>query len=168
MAGRRARAGDDLLHSRHFAGGVTAGKDLRVSKEDGSGIRPGIFQMLFKGGPARQTAGADTRMGRSEGVRPGTGQPLFRGGPARGVASEDLRMHHDGEDGIRPANYEPLADGGEAFSAEEKLAAHECMSAFKSGDPVKLLKSLKGLFLLFDSDAGPDAGDEGELHDDGE
>jgi hypothetical protein len=134
----------------------------------GGGIpKPAWQPGLFRGGRAdRQLAVDDTRLGRHENVRPVMGKMLFRGGPAKAVATEDLRMHHDGEDEIKPANFKNLDHGGEVdeFSSEEKLAAHEVMSALKSGDAMSFLKAMKGLWYLMDDD-GAGAGDE---MDDGE
>lgn len=220
-AKRKLRGHEDALHRNHnakFRGGVTAAEDLRVNhSEDGSGIRPGVLQMLFSGGsvhkqqghhdlrhprnehikpgtgkmlygggsvpkppwqpnlygggsvakpswqpglfkggsPHRMHAVDDLRFGRHEDIDPEMGKMLFRGGsPNRQHAVDDTRMGHDGEDSDLPANFEPLAEGGEAdgFSSDEKLAAHECVAALKSGDAMKFLRALKGLFYLMDDD----------------
>lgn len=141
MAGKRGRAFEDL----------------RVGKDGGaSGVKPGLLQKLFAGG----TAGLDLRTGR-ENLKPRNTQMLFRGGQ---TADKDLRMLEAG----RPSDTQPLADGGEvddtfAPSSEEKLAAHEVMSAFKSGDAIKLLQALKGLFYLLDDGGAPPADDAGGM-----
>jgi hypothetical protein len=155
MPGNRARAHQDLRHSQHGFGPETADKDLRVSKNDGSKIRPSILSMLFKGGSVdRQLATEDMRMGRNENVKPNTRKMLFGGGT---TASRDLRTGRDS--GMEPDDEQMLAGGGEAFSAEDKLAAHEVMNAVKSGDAMKFLKAMKGLMLLMENDEGGDEQD---------
>lgn len=120
MAGNRPRAYQDLLLSRGE-----------------QGIRPGVLRMLFRGGPARQVATDDTRMGRSESVRPATTRMLFRGGPARAVATQDLRVGHDGESSIMPGEMEMLSAGGDVgedagLSDELIMAAEDVGDAFKA------------------------------------
>jgi len=113
MAGRRAKSHEDL---RHFEGGVTSGRDLRVGRDD-KGIRPGLLQMLFAGGRAdRALAVEDVRMGRREDIRPRTGQMLFKGGPSRAVGAGDYRTGRDG--GVEPDDEEMLSEGGEAEEGE--------------------------------------------------
>lgn len=56
-------------------------------------MRPGVLQMLFRGGSARAEADDDLRMGHREDVEPGTKQMLSEGGdvdPLDEDVGEDL------------------------------------------------------------------------------